>query len=149
MRVAGPSDVPALVAIGQAIADEAKPVAMPFSATASEKWVRAVIAHPTNVCLIEESANGSDGLIVGAVLGGLNNPPMAPAEIEAVCEYIWVRPEYRHGRTAIRLLLAFKGWAIENGAKVVFFSSSTGADLDPLARIVGAVCVGRNYRMAL
>jgi len=143
MRIAEYTDVPALVAIGSLIAAEAKPAPLPFSAETRTAWLRAMMRLPNFVCFIEGDP------IIGAILGACVPNADEPNYIEAIAEYLWVAPEHRQSRTALRLIAAFRDWGRQRGARALFFASSTGADLSTLARLVGADEIGRSYRLPL
>lgn len=148
MRQATIDDAPALARIGESLAAEARPPA-PFSLPHCEAWLRAILAQSTVVCFVEELTNGNGDRIIGSVLGCISGNPWQPHEIEARCEYVYVAPAYRNSRIALRLMAAFQQWASERGAKGLFFSATTSADLDALARLIGAECVGKNFWKAL
>jgi len=141
MRAADQTDIPELLRVGAAIAAEAKPPA-PFDEAVRRKWLSALLAQPNVMCVVEGDDLGLEGVVLGACI-------REDGIIEARVEYIWVHPEKRHSRLCVYLMRVFEDWSRSMGAKVLWFSSTTGHSLEALARLVGAEEVGRNYRKSL
>lgn len=141
MRKADQSDIGDLLKVGQAISAEARPP-MPFDTASRRQWLSTMLQRPDVLCLIEADDLGIEGMVMGAV-------QMQDGQMEAAVEYVWVHPDRRGSRMALVLMRVFQDWAVDMGAKVLYFSSSTGHCLDALARLVGAQEVGKIYRKAL
>jgi GNAT superfamily N-acetyltransferase len=145
MRQATLSDIDTIVAIGRSIAQEARPLPHAFEDEACARWLRTVLPDPTIVGWIEEV----EGETRGFALGGLGQTAYAPGEVELRIEYIWVHPEHRKTRIALRLALSMMSWGIARGAKLMYMSSTTGADLSGLAKLLGAAECGQTFMKVL
>lgn len=87
-----------------------------------------------------------DGAQVGFFSAHIEQTMFGPGLI-AYQDLMYVQPEYRRGKTAIKFLKAFEGWAREMGCMNLYFAPSVHVDerFDKLARRSGFEYIGPQY----
>lgn len=142
VRSARLEDLPAMMEIGESIRLESAvyfpPIDPDFTAEMAKLW----LANPDTFCVFV--AENDAGEVVGMLTGACAPFAFSP-ERRASIDLFHIRKAHRSYATCRRLLDAFISWEEYLGAKMINLSSSTGADLSPLAKRFGFEAVGTNY----
>jgi GNAT superfamily N-acetyltransferase len=87
-----------------------------------------------------------DGEQVGFFSAHIEQTMFGPGTI-AYQDLMYVQPDYRRGKTAMKFLKAFEGWAREKGCMNLYFAPSVHVDerFDKLARRAGFEFIGPQY----
>lgn len=121
IRPATDADVPALLALGQRFLAWS-PYAGMFSEQAMAQAIADAVATGfSRVAVV-------DGVVVGALLGRIDGAWLDPSVIVACERAWWVEPEHRGGTAAVRMLVEFKSWAKDNGARGVVMAELVQPD---------------------
>lgn len=86
-----------------------------------------------------------DGGVVGFWLAFLSYHPHHKGLVTCCGDLVFLKPEYRRGFNAARMLRALIGEAREAGASVMYCNSPIGRDLGPLLRRFGLAPVETQY----
>ncbi len=146
IRLATPSDVPALVALGQATHAASRYAKLPYSAERVRKALSDVTGQGQQkyVLLV---AQDTSARVVGGLLGVVEQAMFTETFSASVMYYI-TDPAARMGGHAPRLLRAFERWACNRGAVEVNFGVNSGIDAERVgryARRMGYGWVGGNF----
>lgn len=120
IRVATNDDIPALIALGKELHQSSDHARHPFVEEKVVALLESLIAGQGVVFIAE-----LNGEVVGGFAGGLTEIWYSDSVV-AFDYSIFIRPERRHGITAIRLIRAFEVWATEMGAKEIHLGITTG-----------------------
>lgn len=148
VRRATPADAAAVEAMLRAIGPES-PVFRdtPIDDRKLKAFIAAAIASDQHAMLLHESAAGIDGLFIGVLV-----EQFFTLEINAMDIVLYVPPERRGTRAALRLWRAFKIWAQARNAKAIQVGSMTGIDPARTAKFyrgMGLREVGSIFHMRL
>ncbi len=86
-----------------------------------------------------------DGGVVGFWLAFLSYHPHHKGALACLADLVFLKPEYRRGFNAARMLRVLIGEAREAGASVMYCNSPIGRDLGPLLRRFGLAPVETQY----
>lgn len=120
IRLAELADVPRLVEMGHRFLD-----ASPWAKFGKREnrvrdlpeVVRRIVTY--GVAFVAEQ----DGVVIGGLLGTIGPAWCIPSETVATELAWWIDEEHRGGRTAVKLLRTFEGWAYAQGASAVALTS--------------------------
>lgn len=119
VRLAVEEDLDEMVMLGKLFAESSGlPPAMHFDRESAIESGKRMLADDRSVILVTEDETGVTG-----ILGGYLTTPYFNRTVTVAQEVFWfVRPECRSIKS-IRLLDAFETWAVQHGAKAIWFSS--------------------------
>lgn len=147
VRNADGADLPALLALGQAMHAEATTRFPSIDAARVAQQLDLTLKMPgTFLCAVAE-----DREPVGMVTGVAGDWAFS-ARKRALCDMLYVRPDRRGLAAAAMLLVHLRSWAREVGASDVFVGTSTGVDPVRTGRFferMGFTSFGAMYRMEL
>lgn len=130
IRTATYDDVPALLALGEAMHTESRYAALPWDAAKVSALIESLIESPDGLAMVAVR----DGEIVGGFLGSIDEHYFSRARV--ACDYaLFVRPDRRGGLLAIQLLEAYVGWAKVSGAALIQAGITTGVNVDAASRL--------------
>ena len=151
LRVASVEDIDQMVQKGMAIHNESRFVRFDYD----EKKLTALLEEliklseaGSHLCLLMQN---TEGVLVGCLIGVIEEY-FFTNDKSANSILIWVEPSYRGSGAAIKMLDAFKQWAMKKNAKEINLSVSSGirmATTDRFFRKCGFVQTGGNYSMKL
>ena len=143
IRVATINDIETLVRLGQMLHEASELKRHTYKPMKVADLLYSVISGLGVVFVAEK-----DGEVIGAFAGGLTE--LWYSDTVVAFDYcIFIKPDKRHGRTAIRLLIAFETWAREMGAKEIHMGITTGINVDSTSRLYqsqGFTLVGPLFR---
>ena len=150
IRFAQMADVPALVELGRSIHAVTRFNQFEFNPQRVEANLTAVIEDKRNMyCfLVAEDANGC---VVGGLLGCLEHHVFSDQLVATLIHYD-VLPEKRMGGAGLKLLIAFRQWAINRDVFELNAGISSGSNLDKMDRFMrklGFKLTGGNYSLIL
>lgn len=124
IRVAHEADIGRLVQMGRAMQEES-PRFSRLGYSASKVWnlFSHLIANDDATVIVAEA----DGVIVGMLMGYVSEQFFSHV-LSASELVVYVTPECRGGRAALRMIQAFEMWAFERGAKEIQLGVSTEVD---------------------
>lgn len=96
-----------------------------------ETNLRQLIFNPNGISII---AGGHNRDIAGIMLGVVSSSWYSPTR-EAVEMVLYIRPEYRGGPLAVRMIRRFEAEAIKLGAKIIYAGSSANINDDGVLRL--------------
>jgi GNAT superfamily N-acetyltransferase len=148
VRLASPDDVPALVELLLAMRDETRYAGL---AVSPERLARNLGTQfermdATQCCFVAENAQGA---LVGMLAGGLKQFIFEDF-VTASEGLFYVHPGARGTTAAVKLIYAFREWAIARGVREVQFSVRSGKDIartDRLMKRLGFNLIGGNYSL--
>ena len=126
IRAAHEEDIGRLVQLGRAMQEES-PRFSRMGYSASKVWSLFInlIANEDAVVLVAVV----DGEIVGMLMGYVTEQFFS--HVRSASELVvYVTPECRGGRAAVRMIQAFEMWAFERGAKEIQLGVSTEVDAE-------------------
>lgn len=88
-----------------------------------------VVFNEHSIALLAIQHNEMIGFFIGGLTYGLFNK-----ELIAFDYSVYVVPQQRNGRTAIKLIKAFEAWAISKGAKRFRVGTTTAINTDKISR---------------
>lgn len=130
VREATQADVEQIVQLGQQLQQNSAYKKGAFNTDKAKQAVSMMITSDTDQAFIAES----DGKIIGFFLGGVTYEWFSD-DLIAFDYSVYVVPEKRNGRTAIKLFKAFEEWATEQGAKSVQVGITTGINIKGNSRL--------------
>ena len=150
IREATLEDLPGLLELGREGVAESRFSALTFDPEHYTESLRGVILSEKNThCLL--LAVNAEGAPVGALLGALERYFFA-AERVAGALGLYVTPASRGGPAAVKLITAFRRWALNRGAAELSIGVTSGLDLkrtDRFLRRLGFRASGANYVLRL
>ncbi|HEY4117563.1 MAG TPA: GNAT family N-acetyltransferase [Byssovorax sp.] len=141
------ADVHAVVALARRMHAEGAYAFLPFDATKVAASVVASAALADRYAAI--AVRG--GVIVGFLGGALTTYPFCNERLAHDVGF-YVAPEARASSAAVRLIQAFRAWAVEQGAREVSLGVSSGVEVDRIERLytrLGFRRMGGVYRERL
>ncbi len=146
LRFATASDIPALIELGKTIHDETRLSRFPFNAVRMTAQLQAILSPPRReYCLFVAEKEGVG--IVGTFWGQISQYFFSDAMV-ATDYMFYVRPEFRGTSVAVKLVHAFRKWAVNRGADEICINMTTGIDIDRFDRFLrhmGFTYTGGNY----
>lgn len=143
LRLATEADLPQMVELGRDMHATSSFAPMRFSPTKVEAHLRHGITGAGLVVLAEV-----DGAIAGGIHGDVVEPWYSDADRMGIEYFIYVRPEFRGGRSALMLLRAWVGWCAKEGVKQIRpATAATSPEADRLYRALGFTPAGALYVM--
>lgn len=146
-RVATADDVANIVRLGKALRDSSTYATKSFSMEKAALAVTNLVESDTDLALVAEQA----GVMVGFLLGGLTYEWFSD-DLIAFDYSIYVVPNLRNGRLAIKFLKTFEQWAIAKGAINMQLGISTGIHVDNTShfyQLLGFTESGRMFEKKL
>lgn len=122
IREATEQDISQLLLLGEALHRESPAYYLKsFDAQRLEGFLQTVINDPNYYCLVAEKQQ----VMIGYFIGGLTFEIIS-YDVTAFDLSIYVLPDNRNGRTAIKLFKTFEAWAKGHNAKYFRVGISTG-----------------------
>jgi GNAT superfamily N-acetyltransferase len=141
-------DAEALIGLGYQMHQEGAYAFLPFDREKVRRFILQGLEHPENSCvLVAEEA----GAVVG-MLGGYLSDYFFCDERIACDAVFFVEPGHRTGVAAVKLVEAFREWALEHKARELCMAVSSGENADRAARFyirMGLSPVGGVYKQRL
>lgn len=128
IRPAQMADTARIVEIGEAMHQESAYRSIPYSRDKVLGLMRSMIQGAGVVFVAEKG-----GEIVGGIAGGVSAHWFGD-ELYGYELGLFVLPEHRHGLVAMKLLLAWKNWCKEQGARSLRMGITTGVNVEGTAR---------------
>lgn len=123
------ADVERIVALGKTLHGQSTYVSKGFSDEKAKSMVAMMVNSETDQAFVAEE----DGKVIGYFLGGVTYEWFSD-ELIAFDYSVYVVPEKRNGRVAIKLFKAFENWATEKGAEYLHVGLSTGINVEGNSR---------------
>jgi len=101
----------------------------PFDNKQLKASLSNVVFNESSIALLAIQNNEMIGFFIGGLTYGLFN-----SELIAFDYSVYVVPEQRNGRTAIKLIKAFEDWAISKGANRFRVGTTTDINTDKTSR---------------
>jgi GNAT superfamily N-acetyltransferase len=148
IRPAAPADIPALVELLLAMRDETRYAGLELSPERLARNLGTQFSRmdATQCCFVAENAHAA---LVGVLAGGLK-PFLFEEFVTATEGLFYVHPSARGSTAAVKLIYAFREWAIARGVREVQFSVRSGKDIartDRLMKRLGFNLIGGNYSL--
>jgi len=148
IRPASPADIAQLVPLLLAMRDETRYAGLEV---APERLARNLATQfermdASQCCFVAE---GAESRIVGVLAGSLQQF-LFEEFVSATEGLFYVHPSARGTTAAVKLLYAFREWAIERGVREVLVSVRSGKDIsrtDRLMKRLGFNLIGGNYSL--
>lgn len=122
VRQATEQDIDQLILLGEALHRESPAYYLKsFDAERLKGFLQTVINDPNFCCLVAEK----EQMLIGYFIGGLTFEIIS-YDVTAFDLSVYVLPDNRNGRTAIKLFKAFEEWAKGYNAKYFRVGISTG-----------------------
>jgi GNAT superfamily N-acetyltransferase len=118
-------DVPEMIELGRLMHDEAPEyAASDYSPAKLLGFAVTAAANPMDYCMfIDRKDSALVGMMIGAATEHFFGTTRYAADL-----LLYVRPDFRGGMTAPRLIKAFEAWAKGVGAKHISVGASTGVN---------------------
>lgn len=127
-----PSDFADILALGRRLHDLSRFSFLPFEPKRIRRMFDLHIAEPRRRCgLIALSGSRSIGILAGYI-----ETYRFCDHLVASDEIFFVDPARPSGWAAVRLLCAFRSWAIEAGAREIHVATATGIDPERTGRFL-------------
>lgn len=153
IRFATIEDIPALVEVGKKIHQLTRFKIYPYEESLVKQQLRYMINQGQNskgsYCLLV--AISSNGEIVGGLLGGINRLFFSSQIVANVIQY-GALPGKGMGAAGLKLLTAFRTWAINRNAMTLYAGSNSGINIEKMDRFLkklGFIPTGLNYALPL
>lgn len=130
IRPATPADIPAMLALGEAMHAESRYGRLGWCAPKVCGLLDHLIASDDGLALVAER----DGVIVGGFLGMVSEHYFSRDKV-ATDFALFIAPDRRGGLAAPRLLQAYREWAQARGAVSVQVGVTTGVNTETTARL--------------
>jgi GNAT superfamily N-acetyltransferase len=148
IRLAVAGDVAALVELLLAMRDETRYAGLEVSPARLARNLGSQFARAdaTQCCFVAENAEGT---LVGVLAGGLKQF-LFEDFVTASEGLFYVHPGARGTTAAVKLIYAFREWAIARGVREIQFSVRSGKDIartDRLMKRLGFNLIGGNYSL--
>ena len=150
MRIRPPvvEDIEALVEMGLRMHSEGAYAFLPYERDKVSRLVRSYVDDSVTQCgLVAEV----DRTLVG-MLGGYLTEYFFCSEVVACDMVLFVDQPYRRGQAAVRLVRAFRDWALGRGARELCLAISTNVNVEDTGRFyerLGFTRVGGIYKQRL
>jgi GNAT superfamily N-acetyltransferase len=144
IRDATEGDLENLLYLGAKMHEESLVYYPPIERESVERYLEAVVSMP-EVFLISFAFKDSPIGMITASAG----PHAFSSVLRSGCELLYVLPEHRGGRTAMKLVERFKEWSDDLGAVYSTMGVSTGLDPERTGRFfefMGFEPMERTYR---
>ncbi|MFN0185634.1 MAG: N-acetyltransferase family protein [Aquabacterium sp.] len=136
IREASDRDIPALVALGRAMHDESpRWCRLAYDAEKVANTLRVLVGAPWGYVWVAEDA---DDQIVGGMVAAAT-AHWSSADLVATDLALFVAPAARGGLAPVRLLRAYRAWAVNVGAKLVQVGITTGVQTEESAALMERV----------
>jgi len=148
IRPAAPPDIPALVELLLAMRDETRYAGLDVSPERLARNLGTQFSRmdAAQCCFVAENAEGT---LVGVLAGSLRQF-IFQEFVTATEGLFYVHPGARGTTAAVKLIYAFREWAIARGVREVQFSVRSGKDIartDRLMKRLGFNLIGGNYSL--
>jgi len=148
IRTATPADIPALVALVLAMRDETRYAGLDVSPERLARNLGTQFSRmdAAQCCFVAENAESS---LVGVLAGSLRQF-IFQEFVTATEGLFYVHPGARGSTAAVKLIYAFREWAIARGVREIQFSVRSGKDIartDRLMKRLGFNLIGGNYSL--
>jgi GNAT superfamily N-acetyltransferase len=128
-------DVPAMLALGEAMHDESpRFAALPWNGAKVRAMIEHLIARPEGLALVAEH----DGALVGGFLG-FAAPHFASDALVSCDLALYVAQDRRGGIAAARLLRGYVAWAQARGVALIQLGVTTGVNVEATSRLFASV----------
>lgn len=150
LRIADERDILSMVELGRLAHSESRYAHMAYAPAKLQKNLEGLLKlqhQGTHCVLLAEQA----GQIMGGLVGALEEPFFTEAK-SASTILIWVNPAHRGGRAALKLIHAFKNWAVRAQATEICVVVASGVRIGKTDRFLtrlGFRQTGGNYAMGL
>jgi GNAT superfamily N-acetyltransferase len=124
------ADIQALVTMGSRAHSESEYRKMSFNPDKCERLGQAMYSLSNLKCFVVEQYNKIIAFLMASVEEGYFTDEKTSTDL-----LVYVLPEWRGSRAFYLLVRAYIGWAKEQGAKLVFLSSSTGYDPEKITSL--------------
>ena len=142
LRKATEADIPTLVEMGAGMFEGSSFAPLTYC---PEKAAQTMVHGIRTAMLLVTVAD--DGTITGAIQGDVIEPWYSSDRM-GVELFLYVRPEYRGTRAALKLVAAWARWCVASGAKQLRpATAAKSAEADRLYRALGFEPVGQLYVM--
>ena len=144
IRHASQGDLDNLLSLGERMRTESTVHYPEIERGCAEGFLNASLEMPDRFLVAVAEEDGLVGMIT-AVAG----PYAFSSEIRSASDLLYVSPEYRGGRTAMRLVQKYKDWSDEIGAVTSIMGISTGVTPEKTGRFfefMGFSPIGMMYR---
>jgi len=148
IRVPRHEDIEVVVDLGASMHQESAYAFLPFDRDKVRKLFTSYVTSPE----IYGGFVADDNGILAGMIGGYISDYFFCDEKVACDMVLFVDPRYRGGRTALRLLRAFRQWAVEQGAQELCLGVSTNVNTASTGRLyeaMGMTHVGGLYKARL
>lgn len=130
VRQAIEQDINQIVLLGEALVNESPSYRLKaFSAEKVNSFLQMVISDPNYQCLVADD----NGQLIGYFIGALTYEWYSD-EITAFDFSIYILPNKRNGRTAIKFLTAFEQWAKSHNANYFRIGISTAINTNNISK---------------
>lgn len=146
VEVATPEDAAEIAALGQILHDTSSYAGIPYRPAKVEALMRNLSSGAGAVFVVRK-----DGAIVGGIAGGVAEHWFSD-ELLGYEYSFFIRPDARHGITAVKLMTAFTIWCKARGAKRVRVGITTGVNVEGTANLyrhIGFGDLGPLFEMEL
>ncbi len=149
IRFATSSDIPALVEGGRAAHIEGLAGRTPYTVGKLTSQLKVILdpPHEGYCILVAEAPEG----LVGGLMGCVSEYPYSDTRFSSNYVY-FVLPQYRGTSLGVRLLLAFRQWAINRNVSLFCISQNSGIDMQRFNKLMhdlGFENTGGNYSLWL
>jgi hypothetical protein len=132
LRFATPSDIPALVELGRVMHVESRYGWMVYSADRAWKRFEEIVDRKDRCVMLAADTRTTD--LAGFLVGTTRQYDFAN-DYAADLEYVYVTVSRRRGLTAMKLLTAFRRWAINRGVAEVVLCNRFGTNEAYVAKL--------------
>ena len=150
IRFASLKDVPAVMALGQAMMAESRFNHYNFNADKTRDLIKHMLTRqPATDCIL--LAENNQGALVGMLAGYMVDFFFCDGNVVQDRVY-YVLPEHRGSSAAFKLILAFRRWAESKQAGELSINMSVAIDMprfNKLMNHLGFSCCGSNFAMTL
>ena len=142
IRYAHEDDLPRSIEIGIEFIKSGYYKHLPIDRVKMHRHALRALQDPNWLYLVDEI----DGEQVGFFSAHIEESLFGPGKI-AYQDLMYVQPEYRRGKTAIKFMKEFQSWASRNECYNLYFAPSVHVDarFDKLARRAGFEYIGPQY----
>lgn len=148
IRAATPGDCAEIIEMGERMHREGAYRFLPFDRDKVRLRLEEYLEHPGRHCLFVAEHRGA---LIG-MLGGYLDDYVFCDELVAYDTVVFVEGRHRGSAAALRLVRAFRGWAIARGAREICLGISSGVNTDRVGKFyerLGLARVGAIYKQRL
>lgn len=142
IRPAEPRDVKFMVYLGSLMHQESRFNVLRFNASKVGDFILHLI-NTNQFAVVAEK----DGEIIGGFTGAIM-PHYASDDLVAYDFALFLHPEHRGGMTGVKLVKAYREWALSRGAKMVSMGVNTGVHAEQTGKMferIGFELIGYLY----